>query len=102
MPSRQHLEWKHSVEHPVAPHGPERRRRARDGVDGERSRTQLVALILGTYTEMPGLSVNLPQAARLFGLREATCLSILTDLVREGRVRQASDGQYCSASSGAV
>ncbi len=69
---------------------------------GEPSRAQLIALILGTYEEMPGLSLYLHQAARLFGLREATCLVVLSDLVREGRLRQSADKQYRSANSGRV
>lgn len=92
----------HSVESkPAAGHSattmsnrPERRRLSRDGVHGEPSRARLIALILGTYAEMPGLSLQLPQAARLFGLREVTCLVVLTDLVKDGYLRQAADGQY--------
>ena len=103
MSVRHRLESKHTVEQLAAvPNGGERRLRTRGGVEGEPSRAQLVALILGTYAEMPGLSLNLQQAARLFGLREATCLTVLSDLVREGRLRQAADGQYRSATSGGV
>ena len=63
----------------------------------EPARAQLVALILGTYAEMPGLSLHLPQAARLFGLREATCQVVLSDLVRDGRLRRSADSQYRAA-----
>lgn len=45
----------------------ERRRSLRDGVHAEPDRGHLVALILGTYAEMPGLSLHLNQAVRLFG-----------------------------------
>jgi hypothetical protein len=78
----------------------DRRRTSRDGVHGEPSRAQLVALILGTYAEMPGLTLHLHQAARLFGLRETTCLAVLTDLVRGGQLRQAPDGQYQALNNG--
>ncbi len=78
----------------------ERRQTARGGVNGEPARTLLRALILGTYTEMPGLSLTQAQAARLFGLREATCRAVLGDLVREGRLRHASDGLYRAPNSG--
>lgn len=64
------------------------------GVNGEPSRSDLVNLILGTYAEMPGMSLHLPQAARLFGLREATCSVVLDDLVRGGRLRRSREGQY--------
>ncbi len=87
---------------PTTSHSPERRRSTRGGVHGEPVRVHLVALILGTYAEMPGLSLHLNQAARLFGLREATCQVVLSDLVREGRLRQSADRQYRAANSGQV
>lgn len=80
------------------PASSERRRAARDGVATEASRSRLVALVLGTYAEMPGLSLYLNQAARLFGLRETTCQVVLDDLVREGRLGKSSDGQYRQSS----
>ena len=43
---------------------------------------------------MPGLILHLKQAARLFGLRETTCRIVLEELVRQGRLRRALDGQY--------
>ena len=54
----------------------------------------LVAWILGAYREMPGLILHAQQAARLFGVRDETCQVVLTDLVRAGKLRRASDGQY--------
>jgi len=78
-------------------HTPERRASARGAPAGEPSRRELVTLITGTYREMPGLSLRLPQAARLFGLRESTCKVILEDLVRQGRLRLSHNGQYVSA-----
>jgi DNA-binding IclR family transcriptional regulator len=51
-------------------------------------------MILGTYREMPGLSLHLNQAARLFGMRRSTCEIVLEALVAEGRLRKAADGQY--------
>ena len=95
----QHFEPK-QARRSIAPHHPERRQTTRAGVQGEASRRQLVALILGTYAEMPGLSLHLNQATRLFGLREVTCRVILDDLVRDGRLRQSADNQYRAANSG--
>jgi DNA-binding IclR family transcriptional regulator len=43
---------------------------------------------------MPGLSLRLEQAARLFGIRARTCKVVLEDLVREGQLRRAPDGQF--------
>jgi len=76
------------------------RRRTVRGATGEPSRPNLVNLILGTYAEMPGTSLHLPQAARLFGLLEATCSVVLNDLVREGRLRRSLDGQYRAVNRG--
>jgi hypothetical protein len=74
----------------------ERRVRQRDGGIGEPPRRQLETMVLGMYQEMPGLRLHLGQAARLFGLRVATCQIVLDDLVRKGLLRQAPDGQYAS------
>jgi len=78
----------------------ERRRSPRGTTEGEPPRSQLVRMIEASYREMPGLCLHLPQAARLFGLREPTCRVILEDLVRSGRLRQSGDGQYLAAGSG--
>jgi hypothetical protein len=104
MSVSQHLESSHASQSSGTgvPHRTERRRSKRDAVHGEPSRSRLVALVLGTYGEMPGLSLYPRQAARLFGLREATCLVVLADLVRDGSLRQSSDGQYRTANSGVI
>jgi hypothetical protein len=75
----------------------ERRQNQRGTFSGEPSRRQLVAMIIGSYREMPGLSLHLNQAARLFGLRTTTCRLVLDDLVRQGMLRVADDGQYIKA-----
>ena len=72
----------------------ERRLRRRDTVIGEPPRRQLESMIIGTFREMPGLSLHLAQAARLFGLRVATCEVVLDDMVRHGTLRRTADGQY--------
>ena len=99
MPRSQHFEANQSAESSTATITERRERRCsvRGGVHGEPARAHLVALILGTYAEMPGLSLHLHQAARLFGLREATCQVVLDDLVRDGRLRQSADSQYRAA-----
>jgi hypothetical protein len=51
-------------------------------------------MIVGAYREMPGLSLLLPQAARLFGVRPLTCQVVLDDLVSDGQLRRTPDGQY--------
>ena len=72
----------------------DRRSHARGTPEGEPNRLFLISMILGTYREMPGLTLHVNQAARLFGLRTATCRIILDDLVRAGQLRRAVDGQY--------
>ena len=49
---------------------------------------------MGTYRDMPGLSLHLGQAARLFGLRVTTCEVVFRDLVERGMLRRAADGQF--------
>jgi DNA-binding response OmpR family regulator len=78
----------------------DRRRHRRGEAGAEPQRKLLDAMILGMFREMPGLSLHLHQAARLFGLREQTCRIVLDDLVRAGRLRRSADGQYIT--SGAV
>jgi len=52
-----------------------------------------VAKIVGEYREMPGLSLNVHQAARLFGVSQLTCQAVLEDLVRRGSL-EMFEGQY--------
>ena len=73
---------------------PDRRRHERGTSASEPSRSRLVSMILGTFREMPGLSLHINQAARLFGLRQSTCAVVMDDLVVRGRLRRAADGQY--------
>src|SRR5262245_24046756 len=70
------------------------RRRQERGTHAEPLRAELVAMVLGTFREMPGLSLHLNQAARLFGVRTTTCQVLLEDLVALGRLRRSHDGQY--------
>jgi hypothetical protein len=75
----------------------ERRLRRRGTVTGEPPRRRLEAMIVGTYREMPGLALQLDDAARLFGLRTSTCQIVLDDLVHEGVLRRAREGEYVRA-----
>ena len=75
----------------------ERRRRERGTGGAEPTRPELVSMILGTFREMPGLSLHTNQAARLFGVGQATCAVVLEDLVTQGKLRRAGDGQYVGA-----
>ena len=79
----------------------ERRKQARGG-GTEPCRAQLVTMVIGTFRELPGLSLHLNQAARLFGLRSETCRILLDDLVAQGRLRRAHDGQYLGRIAGSL
>jgi hypothetical protein len=70
------------------------RRRQDRGTSAEPVRAELVAMVLGTFREMPGLSLQLNQAARLFGVHPTTCQVVFDDLVALGRLRRSHDGQY--------
>ena len=71
------------------------RRHARRGTPaGGPTRLLLVEMILGTFAEMPGLSVYAADAARLFGLRQGACRVVLDDLITAGRLRCLPDGRY--------
>jgi hypothetical protein len=48
----------------------------------------------GDYMEMPGLSLTLVQAQRLWGLDRRTCTQVMTKLVQDGFLRQRPDGSY--------
>jgi hypothetical protein len=71
-----------------------REERPQDIQSGESPPPQLESMILGMYREMPGLSLHLPQAERLFGLGRAMCQNILDELVGRNHLRRAADGQY--------
>jgi hypothetical protein len=70
------------------------RRRSPRGVTGEPERSQLVALVLGTFREMLGTRLSLAEARRMFGVREVTCRVVLDQLVKQHRLRHTRDGRY--------
>jgi hypothetical protein len=58
------------------------------------SRAELPRRIEVEYREMPGSRLTLPQAQRLFGLREDICVRVLTSLVDQAVLRRDSSGAY--------
>lgn len=46
------------------------------------------------YREMPGLSLTLPQAARLWGLDRSTCEIVLTKLIERRVLKRTLNGTY--------
>jgi hypothetical protein len=56
--------------------------------------------IWAEYAEMPGLSVTVTQAQRLWGLDRETCLTALEALTSAGFLRETETHQYTRASDG--
>ena len=61
---------------------------ARDGF------RDLMGRIEAEFAEMPGLSVTLPQAQRLWGIDYPTCIAVFRVLTDRGVVRPTPRGQY--------
>lgn len=68
------------------------------GSTGERrdigTRWALIHRIWDEFDEMPGTSLTLPQASRLFGIPIEVCDRILVSLVNDGRLRRTQDGRF--------
>ena len=79
----------------------DRRRHPRGTLDGEPPQVQVVLMVLGMYEEMPGLSLDVPQAVRLLGLPPVTCRLVLDELVSRGHLFRKDDGQYLARSGAA-
>jgi hypothetical protein len=54
----------------------------------------------GEYREMPGLSLTVLQAARLWGLDSRTCAALLTTLTDRQVLRRTTTGLYLRWSGG--
>jgi hypothetical protein len=70
-------------------------------LDAVRTRTSqppalhdLLRRIEGEYREMPGMSVTMPQAQRLWGLDAITCAFILKTLVDRRILRRTPHGTF--------
>jgi hypothetical protein len=58
------------------------------------ARAELVNRIRREFDDMPGLSITLPQAKRLFGLPQDVCGRIFSQLVNDGLLRLGTSGRY--------
>jgi DNA-binding IclR family transcriptional regulator len=58
------------------------------------TRWALLHRVWDEFDEMPGTSLTLPQASRLFGVPAEVCDRILVGLVNDGRLRRTPDGRY--------
>ena len=54
--------------------------------------------IRGEFREMPGLTLTVAQACRLWSLDMATCVDGLAQLVEAGYLCRRVDGAFCRAS----
>ena len=54
----------------------------------------------GEYREMPGLSLTVPQAARLWGHDGRTCAAVLTTRTDRQVLRRTTTGTYLRGSAG--
>ena len=54
----------------------------------------VLGCIEAEFAEMPGLSVTLPQAQRLWGIDSPTCIAVFRVLIDRGIVRRTARGQY--------
>jgi hypothetical protein len=61
---------------------------------------RLARRIRNEYLEMPGLSLTLPQAERMWQLRHAECEHLLGTLVDSGFLARTSGGAFVRAGSG--
>jgi hypothetical protein len=54
----------------------------------------LIRRVHAEYAEMPGLSLTMPQAQRLFGIDSQTCAVVLNTLIVRGFLRRTLKGTY--------
>ena len=55
---------------------------------------EAILRVEGEYREMPGLSLTLPQAARLSGIDRSTCELVLANLIERRVLKRALNGTY--------
>jgi len=55
---------------------------------------ELVVRVRGEYREMPGLSLTVPQARRLWGLEDSICQSLFECLVHTNFLRRTRHGRF--------
>src|SRR3979411_2265306 len=60
------------------------------------ARKALVRRIRNEFEEMPGMSLTLIQATKLFGIRPDVCSRVFLRFIEDGVLRLTSDGRYRS------
>jgi len=56
--------------------------------------SKLMAQVQAEYAEMPGLSVTLPQAQRLWAVDRAVCEEMFSRLIALGVLRETTKGRF--------
>jgi hypothetical protein len=59
---------------------------------------QVTERVRGEFREMPGLTLTLAQAGRLWSLDAETCADVLSQLVSTGFLCRRPNGAFCRAS----
>jgi hypothetical protein len=59
-----------------------------------RARQRLMEQVQAEYAEMPGLSVTLSQAQRLWRIDQATCEELFCRLISRRVLRKTSNGRF--------
>ena len=62
------------------------------------TRVLITERVRGEFREMPGLTLTLAQAGKLWSLDAGTVTDVLSHLVATGYLCQRTDGAYCRAS----
>jgi hypothetical protein len=62
--------------------------------------TDWINLVQAEYLEMPGLQLTRPQIRRLWGLEDATCDALLSQLLADGFLRRTTRDAYVLDSAG--
>ncbi len=57
----------------------------------------LLEQVQAEYAEMPGLSLTLPQAQRLWAADQATCEEVFSHLISGGVLRRTTTGRFVRA-----
>ena len=70
---------------------------ARGRQSRRRNDRTLVEPVQAEYAEMPGLSVTLPQAQRLWAVDQATCEEVFRRLIARGLLRLTARGRFVRA-----
>jgi Fic family protein len=63
------------------------------------NRSNVFERVRGEFREMPGLTLTLAQAGRLWSLDADTCSEVLSHLVAAGFLSRRPDGAFCRATA---